>query len=247
MLPTLVEAAGAEIPDSLEIDGRSLLPLLEGEEADWPERTIYIQSHRGDAPTRYHHFAARAERWKLLQNSGFGSHGFEGEPAFELYDLERDPLETRNVAAEHPEVVEEMRARYDAWFDDVGATRPDNYAPPRIAVGTAHENPAVLTRQDWRYAGESGGWDRNARGYWLLHADREASYDVRFRFDPEDAPGTAQLEAGDVERTQELEPGAEAVTFTDVRLPQGDIRLDATLTHGDLTRGVHQVDVIRKE
>ena len=247
VLPTLVEAAGTRLPDSLEIDGRSLLPLLEGTETDWPDRTLFIQTHRGDAPTRYHHFAARDARWKLVHNSGFGQHDFEGEPAFELYNLEQDPLETQNLAAEHPEVVEEMRARYDAWFDDVSATRPDNYAPPRIYVGTEHENPVVLTRQDWRYAGESGGWDRNAQGYWLLHADEEALYDVRFRFEPEETPGTAQLQAGGTEETLELEPGAETVTFSDVRLPRGDVRLDATLTHGDLTRGVHQIDVIRKE
>ena len=246
VLPTLVEAAGAEIPDSLQIDGRSLLPLLEGEEMEWPDRTLFIQTHRGDAPTRYHHFAARDARWKLVHNSGFGQHGFEGEPAFELYDLEHDPLETQNLAAEHPDVVDEIKSRYDAWFDDVSATRPNNYAPPRIYVGTEHENPVVLTRQDWRYAGERGGWDRNAQGYWLLHANEEALYDVRFRFEPEEASGTATLRVGDLEQTLELEPGAEAVTFSDVRLPQGDFRLDATLTHGDLTRGVHQIDVTKK-
>ena len=246
VFPTLLDAAGLDVPDSLEIDGQSLLPLLEGEEASRPDRTIFIQAHRGNEPVRYHHFAARDRQWKLLHNSGFGNQNFEGEPAFELYDLEVDPLETRNVAAERPEVVEEMRARYDAWFDDVGATRPDNYAPPRIHVGTAHENPVVLTRQDWRYEGEEGGWERNAQGHWLLQAEA-GRYDVRFRFDAEDAPGTARLDVGGAEREQELEPGAEAVTFTDVPLSPGDVRLDATLTHGDLTRGVHQVDVVRRE
>ena len=43
-----------------------------------------------------------------------------------------DPLETRDVAAEHPEIVAQLRQRYEAWFRDVSATRPDNYAPPRI-------------------------------------------------------------------------------------------------------------------
>ena len=248
VLPTLLEAAGAALPDSLEVDGRSLLPLLDGEEVDWPDRTIFIQSHRGNEPVRYHHFAARGQRWKLLHNSGFGRHDFSGPPAFALYDLAQDPLETRDVAAEHPEVVAQMRAAYDAWFDEVGATRPDNYAPPRIHVGTEHENPVVLTRQDWRYEGEEGGWNRNARGHWLLHAPEEGIYDVRFRFDPEEeVPGVARLKVGDAERTEPLERGAESVTFGDVRLPHGDLRLDAILTHGDLTRGVHQVDVIRKD
>ena len=36
-----------------------------------------------------------------------------------------------------PEIVAKLKAEYEAWFDDVGSTRPDNYAPPRIIVGTA--------------------------------------------------------------------------------------------------------------
>ena len=39
---------------------------------------------------------------------------------------------------------------HDSWFDSVSSSRPDNYAPPRIHIGTPDENPTVLTRQDWR-------------------------------------------------------------------------------------------------
>lgn len=37
----------------------------------------------------------------------------------ELYDLQADPGETRNVAASHPDLVRALAARYDAWFADV--------------------------------------------------------------------------------------------------------------------------------
>ena len=62
-----------------------------------------------------------------------------------------DPYALTDLAAERADVVGDLMIRYNAWFDDVSSTRPDNYAPPRIHVGTPHENPTVLTRQDWRF------------------------------------------------------------------------------------------------
>ncbi len=246
--PTLLEAAGVAPPPGRAMDGRSLMPLLRREAVDWPDRTIVVQSHRGDVPVRYHHFAVRSQRWKLLNNSGFGRHDLPpGPPAFELYDIERDPGESENVVDRYPEVVAQMRAAYDRWFDDVGSTRPDNYAPQRLHVGTPHENPVVLTRQDWRYDAEEGGWSRDAQGYWLLRVADKGPYELRVRFDSEDAPETLQVRSSDVELSQRLDPGARSATFRDVRLPEGDVRLDASLTNGDRTRGVHQIDVLRTD
>ncbi len=61
----------------------SLLPLLADEPAEWPNRQIVIQAHRGDVPVRYHNFLLRGPRYKLFHPSGFGEESFEGEPAFE--------------------------------------------------------------------------------------------------------------------------------------------------------------------
>ena len=80
-------------------------------------------------PTRlYYHFDLLEEAGALpLPNADDPPHG---EPGLGV-ELDED------VAAAHPDVVARMKAEYDAWFDDVSSTRPDNYAPPRIHIGTS--------------------------------------------------------------------------------------------------------------
>ncbi len=55
-----------------------------------------------------------------------------------LYDVEADPLQTKNVAAEHPEVVAQMRAAYDAFWKEA---RPlmINETAPMSATKPFHE------------------------------------------------------------------------------------------------------------
>jgi arylsulfatase A-like enzyme len=243
ILPTILDATGTPVPEGLHLDGRSLLPLLEGQAVDWPDRTITIQAHRGDVPVRYHNFMTRSQRFKLLHPSGFGRESFEAEPAFELYDMEADPLEMENLADEKPEVVAEMRAAYDTWFDDVGATRPDNYAPPRIVVGSAHEAVTVLTRQDWRHV-KGRPWAPDSNGYWELRAAAAGDYEIRVRFPPLDAPGSVTLSIDGETREAEVPPRAEVHVFEAVPLQAGPLRLQATLSRGGDTRGPWQIDVM---
>ena len=243
ILPTVLDACGVPQPKDLKLDGRSLLPLLTGRPTDWPDRTIFIQSHRGDRPVLYHHFAARSQRWKLLHASGFGKESFEGEPKLELYDMANDPLEQHDLAQERPDIVAKMKRQYEQWFEDVGHTRPDNYAPPRIVIGTRHENPVVLTRQDWRHV-KGRPWGAESNGYWELHAAFSGRYDVRLRFPEAKQNGTATLEIAGREFSAEIPKGATEHTFKKLALRQGDLRLMATLAFGNETRGPWQVDVI---
>ena len=125
---------------NLKFDGKSILPLLKNPSTDWPDRNIVIQAHRGDKPMRYHNFAIRNQRWKLVHASSFHRERFEGDPKSELYDIPNDPYEMRDVAAEHSEIVEQLKQAYDKWFYDDSHTRPDNYAPPRIHIAVRHTN-----------------------------------------------------------------------------------------------------------
>lgn len=180
VFPTLLAACGASLPEGVQQDGRNFLPLLTGDVAacDWEDRTLVIQSHRGNSPVRYHHFAAISQDWKLVHPSGFGRENFEGDPKFELYHLKTDPLEMENIAGEQPEKLAEIKAVYDRWFDDVSSTRPDNYAPPGIVIGAGAAPVTTLTRQDWRHV-SGQNWGAKSMGYWETEWVAAGKYQCR--------------------------------------------------------------------
>lgn len=237
LMPTILEACGVAVPDGLKLDGRSLLPLMQDSQADWPDRTITIQAHRGNAPQRYHNFMIRDSRWKLLHPSGFGKETFSGTPRFELYDLQNDPGETRNLIDSQLQVAQRLKQAYDEWFQDVSSTRPDNYAPPRIHIGSPHETTTVLTRQDWR----NGTWAPRSVGTWKLFVESAGDYDVRLLFDASDTEETAVLSFADRERRVAVPAGADACLMPGVKLPAGELSLQATLRDGEEVRGAYQV------
>ena len=135
LFPTFTELAGAKLPKDLELDGRSLVPLLESPESstepEWPDR--YTSFHRGcwakeGAPGRfgkgnfdpdkekYTRFAVRNQRFRLVGKNT-------------LYDISKDPGEATNVLNEHPEVAERMLQAYDKWWDSVRPLMINEDAP----------------------------------------------------------------------------------------------------------------------
>lgn len=246
--PTLLAAAGVEPPPGLHLDGRSLLGLLagEGDTAAWPDRTLYFQFHRGDEPTALRSFAAVGQRHKLVHPSPRGEGDWDGELHLELYDLEADPAETRNLIDDAPEIAAGMSDDYLDWFEDVSSTRPDNYAPPRIVVGTDQEPVTVLTRQDWRRITDDQGWRPTSRGRWLLSAREDATFDIEVRLVAGSA-GPLLLEVGDGTHRQEPGPEQASATFEGIAVPAGDFELSAAAGEGDDRRGAHQVVLRRRQ
>ncbi|MBI5382788.1 MAG: arylsulfatase [Opitutae bacterium] len=241
LLPTLAEFCALKTPAGLQLDGRSLAPLLTGDATGWPERTLFAQWHRGAAPERYRACAVRTQNWKLVQPLGNGEQ-WGGKTDFQLYDMARDPQELHNVAADNPERVAELKRAYDAWFDDV-TSRRDYRQPQRIHVGTPHENPVLLTRQDW--SGPKASWGPGGLGHWELRIVAELRGSIRVRFDRVTAAGTeVRLACADVTLTQPAPVGAEECVFADVRLPAGDTRLEATLQTGAEVRGVKYAELL---
>jgi arylsulfatase/arylsulfatase A len=251
VMPTLLAAAGVKPRAELKLDGRNLLPLLTGEAANWPERHLVLQWHRGDVPRMYRHFAIRRGPWKLLNRQGAGEawredESFsalnEAELAFELYNLEEDPLEELNLIEKHPQIAQELRAAYSDWFRDVSTTRQDNFDPPRMIIGSERQPIVELTRQDWRRTGGEG-WGN--LGQWQLEVERPADFAITVRLaKPFDGrSGKILVQAGGAQWSRPISPGARQVTFENVELPPGPLTLAAEAIAGDEVYGPHQVSI----
>lgn len=107
LFPTILNAAGVEAPSDHAVDGVDLSPLLASAAGSRPESTFLM--HYPHAPHRSDYFTVYREgRWKLVLHYEPASEPWT--PRYELYDLETDPFESRNSAADHPEQVDRLAA-----------------------------------------------------------------------------------------------------------------------------------------
>ncbi len=242
LTPTLLEACAVAKPDSVALDGRNLLPLLKGQPVDWPDRTLYFQWHRGDVPELHRAFAARSGRYKLVQPRSVEPIPLPASPHYELYDMLADPLEMTDIGEKHPDVVASMLRGYEGWFRDVRSTR--DFAPPRIHLGSPAENPATLTRQDWR--GEATAWEPGTLGGWEVEVVRPGRYDLEliYAFGP---PGLAHVELSGVSAAAELAPGSRSCRIEGFEFKAGPGTLRAWIGRPGGDVGAYQLIVHRRE
>ena len=145
LVPTLIAAAGAE--PIANLPGRSLLPLLSGENPDW-RKYLFTEFHIHSAHNFYPQRTVRNGRYKLICNLQPGEvnpgYDFTGKrffagldqaiaaapehirtayarmrvpPKYELYDLEADPYEFRDLteSSEHAAAFRELRETLETW------------------------------------------------------------------------------------------------------------------------------------
>jgi arylsulfatase A-like enzyme len=125
ILPSLAHLAGAELPP-LPIDGKDAWPLIHGEPgAKSPHEAYYFYWDRGLQAVRW-------GRWKMHFPHDYRTlkdkPGMDGKHApyvqvhtdLALYDLENDMGEKMNVAEQHPDVVERIKALAETMRGDLG-------------------------------------------------------------------------------------------------------------------------------
>ena len=213
LYPTLLDLCGVSPPKGPPVDGVSLRTLLEGREADWPERTLFV--HNSIDETNKWPAAVRTPRYRLvrtIQGPAAGSSAVNADATatpWQLYDMLNDPSEKTNLASRETALVKELAARYEAWYADlarggvrrqpipVGITGHDSVTLP------AHH--AVIT-PPLCYAAGSGfshdwltGWtSAAARVTFDLDVARAGRYaaELAFACAPADAGSRVRLSAG---------------------------------------------------
>jgi len=103
---TILDAAGITIPDTFQ--GRTLLPLAQGKSQQGYDY-IYVNQGLWQAKR-----IISNGKWKLIKAL---DNGFWPAPKLELYDLENDPGELRNLAEDNPRITAKLELKLQHWED----------------------------------------------------------------------------------------------------------------------------------
>ncbi len=109
LYPTFLKLAGVELSNH-ELDGFDVMPMIK-DGAESPHDFVCWE-YVGQ-------FAIRRGKWKLVLNGKLDF--WRKAPEVYLSDLDIDPYETNNLANKHPEVVEELKGKLNAWFESVSS------------------------------------------------------------------------------------------------------------------------------
>ena len=115
--PTIVRLAGLEIPADRTIDGVDLSPLLSGKKILARERDLFWHFPHywwGDLVRPWS--IVRSGPWKLIR--------FYEDGRQELYNLEEDESETKDLAATQAGLVDTLGRKLEAWLEETGAKLP---------------------------------------------------------------------------------------------------------------------------
>ena len=119
ILPTLAEIAGAKIPED-QVEGRSLVPFLKNLKIKPKDRYLFTHKARwktGSEPNdhQWKNFAVRSGRFRLVGD--------------QLFDMVEDPGQKKDVSAENPLAVKQMREAYDKFWKEARPLMVNEKAP----------------------------------------------------------------------------------------------------------------------
>ena len=177
-MPTLLELCDIDVPSGRGFHGRSLAPMLRGEDppADWAERVNFCDTQRVAHPIKWRKSAVMKQKWRLINGT-------------ELYDLGSDPGQRRDVAGDHPDTVAALRRDYEAWWELI-SEQFDRDEP--IALGQ-DSSTAKLTTHDIRNEACDAVWNQRqvragqvTSGYWAVDVKEKGRYAIELRRWPEE-------------------------------------------------------------
>jgi arylsulfatase A-like enzyme len=204
VMPTLLEIAGARPPRGVKLDGISIRPLFDPKlRATLPERFVISDSQRVANPVKWKQSAVMSGTWRLINGR-------------ELYDMQRDPGQQNDIAAQHPAQVAKMRAFYESWWSELEPTFAQTV---ETHLGHRNHPQVTLTAHDWlddpmppwnhmairrgestppQRAKQKSTEPRRHTGYWAVKVLAAGNYTISLRRWPAEAdkPISAGLPAG---------------------------------------------------
>lgn len=243
VLPTLADLCSIPLADTnsadqYQPDGLSLKPLLDGSNQPW-QRDHLVEQYLGGAyaknlpPAHSDYSVVMTERWRLVNSDGQG-----------LFDIQANPAQRTNVAAQHPEVVDRLKRLYEPFWQKVSP----RLTPVRIDVGSTVENPTMLCSQDWRMPTGNPPWHINqirklpkVTGPWMLEVKTRGRYRITLRQYPKEANQVvvavkAKIKIAGVTLERTVEPNSKSVVF-ETDLPAGPTELVTLFTDKDNRSG----------
>ena len=140
VLPTFAAIAGIKNLPEGQVEGRSLLPLLNEDQKTLPDnRFLFTHKARwatGTDPNthQWKNFAVRSQRYRFVGGGTAVSvserqrkHGVSPKDA--LFDMLKDPGQRTNIIGQHPEVAEKMRAAYNKFWKEARPLMVNESAP----------------------------------------------------------------------------------------------------------------------
>lgn len=198
------------------------------------------QQNVRETPVKGLNSLVATDRWRLINQQM-------------LFDVQLDPAQNYNVASENPEIVADLVARYDSYWDELGM---EHYPFPRPIIGSPFQQTTWLTTEDWFREDNVPSWQQYhilsgqpTKGYWPV----EIAESGRYIFDVRRWPMELNhpMAAGLPERvnhgiTTLGEPlrmaEGKAVPVRSVRLEIGEYTLEAPVTPSDV-RAYFEVDL----
>ncbi|MBM1105010.1 arylsulfatase [Aurantibacter crassamenti] len=171
LLPTFVELLDLDFNPIKPLDGKSLKPLLYQNAEQWPNRILYMDTQRLQNLVKYRKYSVMDDDWRLVNGS-------------ELYNMNLDRGQKKNVFNQHPEVVEKLALGYEKWWQsiiDEGVIERHAY----IKAGSPKENPVRISTHDLMTGKFNGTWHQHAAakalpatGRWKIEIVEDGDYKI---------------------------------------------------------------------
>lgn len=182
LFPTLLDLCNLKTDTPIKFDGRSLENLLSGQVTDLDERYLLVEQQRVPNPVKWKTNAMMKGKWRLINGT-------------DLYDLETDFGQRKNVAEQYPEVVKELRAQYEILWDDISANDNEYH---RLILGAPEAPEILLTAQDWYWKENSEKQNlvvgqltvregKIANGIWPVEIQKDGKYSFELRRWPKES------------------------------------------------------------